>query len=486
MKKLLFIFATLISINCFSQTAKQVIGYPLGSVVNIHGLVVLTGTPSRITQGTGTDPDTLYVPSGITGGVINWPGTIFSTPTTATISSGTLTFAPSLASQTAWYVLGNHSSSSAQPTFGKIDVHSMNATGSTYDGSKVLYDDGTWKTPSGGGSSGLTATTAIDSATKYSITLKNGNIPHNGTGLKVGLMLLDSTAATSSIWQYPPLVDFAGRSWASADKYDHILLRYNPGDPAFYIDQYLSSSLTYSPTTSGLVHWATFSATLGGTLTLPGRLNANNSVITPNCFANDFSSGGGSNGVITLQSGNAPTSGNSAAMNSTTIGPSGDIQKTTGTFGNTVIRSVYNPTSATNTWYDLTVDSREKASTSGSHYLFAVGTNSGTVGDFSTFTPKFNIQYSGKISVAATNTTTGTTGNQTINQAAGKVNFAASATSLVVTNSLVTTSSIVIVTVEGTDATFTSARVTLSSGSFTINANAAATAETKVDFLVIN
>ncbi len=99
---------------------------------------------------------------------------------------------------------------------------------------------------------------------------------------------------------------------------------------------------------------------------------------------------------------------------------------------------------------------------------------------------RMRITGAGSIVFPSTNTTTGTTGAQTINKPSGKVNFAASASTLVVTNSLVTTSSIVIVTVEGTDATFTSARVTLASGSFTITANATATAETKVDFFVIN
>jgi hypothetical protein len=91
-----------------------------------------------------------------------------------------------------------------------------------------------------------------------------------------------------------------------------------------------------------------------------------------------------------------------------------------------------------------------------------------------------------KIILPATNTTTGTVGAQTINKASGKVNFAAAASTLVVTNSLVTTASIVRVQVEGTDATAFYARVTLAAGSFTITLNAAATAETKVSFIVFN
>lgn len=88
--------------------------------------------------------------------------------------------------------------------------------------------------------------------------------------------------------------------------------------------------------------------------------------------------------------------------------------------------------------------------------------------------------------VDATMTAGGTTGAQTINKAAGSVNFAAAATSLVVTNSLVTTSSIVIATVLTNDGTLKSVQCVPAAGSFTIHANAAATAETKVAFIVVN
>jgi hypothetical protein len=92
----------------------------------------------------------------------------------------------------------------------------------------------------------------------------------------------------------------------------------------------------------------------------------------------------------------------------------------------------------------------------------------------------------GRVVYSATNTATGTTGAQTINKISGKVNFAAGASTLVVTNSLVTAASIVQVQVEGTDATAFYARVTPAAGSFTITLNAAATAETRVAFITIN
>lgn len=88
--------------------------------------------------------------------------------------------------------------------------------------------------------------------------------------------------------------------------------------------------------------------------------------------------------------------------------------------------------------------------------------------------------------LSKTSTAGGTTGAQTINKPAGSVNFAAAATSLVVTNSLVTANSVIIATVATNDSTMKSVAAVAGSGSFTLHANAAATAETRVSFLVIN
>lgn len=85
-----------------------------------------------------------------------------------------------------------------------------------------------------------------------------------------------------------------------------------------------------------------------------------------------------------------------------------------------------------------------------------------------------------------TNTAGGVTGAQTINKTSGTVNFAATATTLVVTNSLVSTSSLVFAMVRTADATATIKSVVPASGSFTITLGAAATAETSVGFFVIN
>lgn len=86
----------------------------------------------------------------------------------------------------------------------------------------------------------------------------------------------------------------------------------------------------------------------------------------------------------------------------------------------------------------------------------------------------------------STITAGGTTGARTINKPVGSVNFAIAATSLVVTNSLVTAASTIICTVQANDTTLKSVQCVPGSGSFTMYANAAATAETRVGFMVVN
>lgn len=91
----------------------------------------------------------------------------------------------------------------------------------------------------------------------------------------------------------------------------------------------------------------------------------------------------------------------------------------------------------------------------------------------------------GKLVFSSTITAPGTTGTQTINKISGKVNAAAGATSLVVTNSLVTTSSIVMCQLGTNDSTARITAVVEATGSFTIHLIAPA-AETVIKFFIIN
>jgi hypothetical protein len=88
---------------------------------------------------------------------------------------------------------------------------------------------------------------------------------------------------------------------------------------------------------------------------------------------------------------------------------------------------------------------------------------------------------------ADTTDSSGTPGAATINKPSGKVAIAIGQSSVTVTNSLVTSASTVLAVLQFADATATTIlNVVPTSGAFTINVNANATAATKVAFLVLN
>jgi hypothetical protein len=94
--------------------------------------------------------------------------------------------------------------------------------------------------------------------------------------------------------------------------------------------------------------------------------------------------------------------------------------------------------------------------------------------------------FNGNVAFDKTITAAGTTGAQTINKNLGSVNFAAGATSLVVTDSRVTANSCVFPVVSTNDATMKTAVAVPAAGSFTIYPDAAPTNETRVSFIIFN
>jgi hypothetical protein len=100
---------------------------------------------------------------------------------------------------------------------------------------------------------------------------------------------------------------------------------------------------------------------------------------------------------------------------------------------------------------------------------------------------RFRIDTDGHVFMDATNTAGGTTGNQTINKPSGTVNFAAGNSTLTVTNSLVSTSSIVMAVLRSNgDATAYVKSVVPSAGSFIIELGGATATERSVGFVVFN
>lgn len=109
--------------------------------------------------------------------------------------------------------------------------------------------------------------------------------------------------------------------------------------------------------------------------------------------------------------------------------------------------------------------------------FFILGTNN---------TARMTLGATGSLALERTNTAGGTTGDRTINLMAGSVNFAGAATSLTVTNSLVSATSNIFVMIQTNDTTAVIKNVVPGAGSFVINMGTAPTAETRVAFWVTN
>lgn len=101
-------------------------------------------------------------------------------------------------------------------------------------------------------------------------------------------------------------------------------------------------------------------------------------------------------------------------------------------------------------------------------------------------TARWRIDNAGAPDVDSTVTAGGTVGAQTVNKPAGTVNFAAAATTLVVTNSLVSANSILAVHARTNDATCHVKDYEPAAGSFTIRMTAACTGETSVGFAILD
>lgn len=120
-------------------------------------------------------------------------------------------------------------------------------------------------------------------------------------------------------------------------------------------------------------------------------------------------------------------------------------------------------------------------------FIFYTGA-AGTAGSPSTFGTAYQFRFTanGAFKAPSIITAAGTTGDQTINRMNGTVNIAASGSTVTVTNSLVSTSSIVLAVIRTNDATAIIKNVVPSIGSFTINLTSTTTSEISVGFTVIN
>ena len=237
-------------------------------------------------------------------------------------------------------------------------------------------------------------------------------------------------------------------------------------------------SLTTGASNTAAGRDAQYSLTIGASNTATGT-NAQRSLTTG---AGNTAAGRDAQYSLTTGANNTATGIN--AQRSLTTGASNTA---TGTSAQRYLANGATPaTSADNSTY---VGALTKASANGvtNENVFgynATGIGSNTVCIGSSAITKCQVY--GDIVLDKTVMAAGTTGAQTINKTIGSVNFAAGATSLTVTNNRVTAASVIHLSVASNDATMKTVSHTKAAGSFTIYSGAAPTAETRVDFIVLN
>lgn len=372
------------------------------------------------------------------------------------------------------------------------------------------------------GGTGVTSTTAYGVLTGG--TTSTGAFQNTGTGTS-GQFLRSNGSSALPTWQTVPVLDtsYAYR-WTSATGHTWLINSLGTtvqegvtladtttatngsphNSPAFY--QYgtaLNSTSGLSQTfgyksyvvpsqaagnIGGTLTWSTFrngasvtpslmTLTQAGTLTT-ATFFASTSVVTPVVQSN------GANTTLTV--GNAAASGSGGTSNRMVSMATGTVSQTNGDYVGVSINPVYNIASGSAPTTAFRIQPVETALSSGAQYFMEAGTRANS-GITSAFTQKFAITNAGKIILDATITAGGTTGNQTINKPSGTVNIAAAGTNVVVTNSLVTTSSLVRAWVRTNDANKTAVyAVVPAAGSFTIYVTPVSAAEISIGFEVIN
>jgi hypothetical protein len=187
------------------------------------------------------------------------------------------------------------------------------------------------------------------------------------------------------------------------------------------------------------------------------------------------------NAVLTSPQPTTLTLSNDAATTSVTISSAGTVTLTNGlTADNVTANGDINAAGDLNVDGQLTVDPGSIVVESGSISTSGVEITANDISATNGAVTCKNPIFTGK-----TITTPGTVGARTINAVSGSVNFGSSDSSLVVTNSLVNTNSIIFVS-KGTAGSHRLGAVVPAAGSFTIYMDTAHSGECRVNFLVTN
>jgi hypothetical protein len=404
----------------------------------------------------------------------------------------------------------------------------------TYNG--IIMDDGLFQigTNTGDASGIPTALSLKFYPDRIAVLSINGNYPTSEVNLPVSVTFdgsspiyadangnLTISSGSGSGWQLNgnagtnPATDFIGTT-------DFKDLRFKVvGQQSGIISAQNSMTAFGYQSLSGLVGYGN---TAFGERTLNAYSNSSGYNVAIGHRAGEALTSGGTNVIIgaetmliaTTAAGNVTIGRNAApvlttALNNVIIGQSAALGLTSGGF-NTIIGNNVAPSISTGN-SNVAIGTFAGQGGSGTFNVW-VGANNSTSGNSGSnntalgFNANFNGAVNNSIALGAgatpsvsfqfmvatgitsfnfpnTVTAAGTVGAQTISKPFGTVNFAAGATTLVVTNTTVTTTSKIFVQVCGTDATAISARVTRANGSFTITLNAAATAETAVAFFIV-
>jgi hypothetical protein len=181
---------------------------------------------------------------------------------------------------------------------------------------------------------------------------------------------------------------------------------------------------------------------------------------------------------IYMQGGNCQlVVGGGSTFRSISLASAADLTNTSGTNSFARIFPLYNQASGNAANTDFLINRTETQIGSGAQLLIDLQVV--TRGSY------FAVSNYGSLIVPTTITTPGTTGDQTINKLAGRVNIAAAGTTITVTNSLVTANSIIVAVAATNDTTASVKNVVAAAGSFVINV-IGVTAETAFNWIVIS